>query len=510
MKYRFKTRPFVHQVRGVKFALRQFQKGLGVAFLFEPRTGKTKTTVDTLGVLHHKYGVRRVLVIAPNRVLGTWVHEIHTHCPLTVQTIVWDRKARKTTLPKSVGPYDLQVVIVNFEAFGTPGRRTPSGRRSRSSGRFKHRKLIYDWVGNDQHAACVIDEGHKLKSPSGKASNLIVSMRDRFAYRFLLTGTPITKAKRAADIFMEWQWVNPERFASWGATYQEFREHTGVWTYQNNIPIWRRAKPEGMRDLQRGLHADGMVVHRADCFDLPPKLPDRIVHVELSPVTKQAYDDMANDLVVMLENGEISEASIPLVVTLRLSQITSGFIGIQKPHPTREDKFISVARRISTEKLKALKELLVEETIEREEKVVICARFKSDLDAIQKLCTHLKIPWWSIRGGDTRSATDEALRAFRVHDDGPAAMIVQPSAGGVGIDMSTASHLVWYSLVPSWVDFTQMNDRIALSPTGVQYTFLIATGTVDQLIYETLQLDGDVSREILKRPERILRHDGTR
>jgi SNF2 family DNA or RNA helicase len=502
VKYKFKTKPYAHQREGIKFAFRQFNQGLGAAFLFEPRTGKTKTTIDTMSILAKKYGVRKVLVIAPNRVLGTWVQEISIHSPMHCQPIVWDAKERrKGPLSQPPGYVDLQIIVVNFEAFGTPGHRTASGRRSRADGRFKVRKMIRDWLQRDD-ALLVVDESHKLKSPSGKASNMIVSMRNMFKYRLILTGTPITKAKRAADIYMQWQLVNPSRFAEWGSTYEDFKEHTGVWTtIEGGIPIWRREKTNGMRDLKRGLHKDGMVIRRSECFDLPEAMPDRIIPVKLTTSGKH-YDEMAAQFFTKLKDGEIAEASIPLVVTLRLSQITSGHVGVLEPNG---DKMVSRPVRVGTEKLKALKELLTEETIEREEKVVIVARWRADLAAIHKLCKTLGIPSWGIQGGMTRDESDDALRRFKNHSDGPAAMVVQPQAGGVGVDMSTASQMIWYSLTPSWVDYRQMRDRIALSAVGVQYTFLICPKTIDELVYQSLQLDGDVSHTILTRPEVILR-----
>lgn len=505
MKYKFRTKPYRHQVEGIKFAYSQFRKGLGVAFLFEPRTGKTKTTVDTISCLHHTHGVTRVLVVCPNRVIGTWVQEFSTHSPLAVECIVWDQRARKRgAIPQPSGAHDIQVVITNFETFGTPGRRLASGRRSKASGRFKHRKTIQQWLNHDPVAVGVVDEGHKLKSPSGKASNMIVSMRKDFAFHFLLTGTPITKAKRAADIFMQWKWVNPERFIDW-PTYESFREATGVWTHRDGIAIWRRAKDRGMRVLQRGIHRDGLVIRRADCFDLPERLPDRLIRVPLSPKTARHYDEMAAEMVTRLESGEIAEASIPLVVTLRLLQITSGFVGVEETHPTNPDKRITRPIRIGNEKIKQLNELLIEEVLEAEEPVVIVGRFNPDLNAAERLCARLGVPRWSIRGGMTRSATDDALRAFKRAGGGPAAMVVQPQAGGVGIDMRTAGHMIWFSLTSSWVDYTQMNDRIALSDEATRFTYLIADGTVDELVYNTLQLDGDVSKAILNRPNALLR-----
>lgn len=509
MKYKFKTKPYRHQIEGIRFAFSQFGQGLGAGLLFEPRTGKTKTTIDIAAILSIKSDVRKVLVIAPNRVLGTWAREFHTHCPLVHEIIVWDAKERrKGAIRQPMGHLDLQIVVTNYETFGTPGKRLPSGRRSRSTGRFKHRDYLIKWLGDDP-ALIVCDESHKLKNPSGKASNMIVGMRKWFSHQLILTGTPITKARRAADIYMQWRLINPSRFQRWGATYEDFRLHTGKWIEANGFPQWVGPKERGLRDLRHGIHQDGLVIRREDCFDLPHNLPDRIVEVPLTTSARH-YDEMAEYFITALENGEIAEASIPLVVTMRLAQITSGHVGILKPHPTNPDKQISIPHKVGTEKLSALKELLIDDVIEKEEPVIIVARWKHDLTAIERLCNALKIPAWTIRGGVTRSATDDALRRFARCSGQPAAMIVQPQAGGVGLDMRVAGHTVWYSLSPSFVDYTQMRDRNALHPNAVQHTFLIAPGTVDQLLYDTLQNDGDVAKTILKRPSMLRRSNRRR
>lgn len=499
--YPWRTKPYAHQVKAIKQAVRHIKAGhAGIALLMEPRTGKTKTTIDTLSILHMKFGLRKIVVVAPNRVLGNWVQEFAMHCPFTVQTIIWDKDARKRPLPSQVAPYDLQVILVNYEAFSTPGRRLPSGKRSQTTGRFKHRKLLRSWMGGDD-VACVLDESHKIKSASGKASNMIVSMRDDFRYRFLLTGTPVTKASRAHDIYMQWQFLNPKRFADW-PTLEDFKNNTGRWLDTNGYPQWVREREDGMEKLKRRVHADSFAIKREECFDLPPR-EERVIPVPLGPSGKH-YDEMAQTMVTQLENGDIAEASIPLVVTLRLLQITSGFVGIREPHPTNPDKMVSRAERLGFEKLQVLTELLTEETLEREEKVVIAARFQADLDAIQEACDSVGLTRWSVRGGMTRQDTDEAITAFRRHD-GPGAMIIQPAAAGLGIDLSTAAHMIWYSLTSSWVDYSQACDRIALSRTSTTFTYLLAPDTVDTLLYDALKSDGDVAKMILKRPDLILR-----
>ena len=122
--------------------------------------------------------------------------------------------------------------------------------------------------------------------------------------------------------------------------------------------------------------------------------------MQLGRETLKAYDEIAREMVT-IKDGTAAEASIPLVATLRLSQITSGFVGIMEPHPTKEDRMISRPVRISTEKYDVLKKLLAEETLEEEEPVIIVARWKQDIRAAESICEGLGIPSYTIAGGMT-------------------------------------------------------------------------------------------------------------
>lgn len=488
MKYRWKTRPYAHQVRAVKTLLRN---GYGGALLMEPRTGKTKATIDYLSILTMQGKIDRALIICPTRVIDVWVQEFQLHSPLRLHVTIWNAKARKTSdLPKPdhTLPYDLWVVITNYEAFATPGKKRASGRRDTSgSGRWRARNKVKTWVGRND-AACVLDESHKIKSPSGKAAMMIVRLGQLFRYRVILTGTPITKAKRAHDIYMQWKFLNPERFAHI-PTAKAFKNHFGVWIHDNGYPQWvgSRNQPE----LHRLVHKDSFAVKREDCFDLPPR-DTEVISVPLRTSAK-VYDEMAEEMIAELESGKVSEASIKLVQTLRLSQITGGFV------KTTDGEI----ERVGFEKLDVMKELFLE-MIEHEEKVVVAAQYRADLDAIVSLATQLKIPVFRMQGQMKREETDTAIRQFRSLK-GVGAFVVQPAAGSLGIDLSTASRMVWYSLTNSWANYTQCCDRIALSRKSTTFTYLLAKGTIDEVMYQALITDGDVARAILDRPQSLRR-----
>lgn len=489
MKYKFKSRPYKHQ----KQALRKvISNGFGGALLMEPRTGKTKVAIDYLSILATAGKIDRAVIVAPARVLDVWIEQFHEHCPLRYNIILWDKEARKYPLPPVSPVYQLSVLLVNYEAFGTPGKKLRSGRRSKTTGRFANRKAIIRWL-DGQPAAGVLDESHKIKSPSGRASTMVVSMRPLFDYRLILTGTPVTKAKRTFDIYMQWRFLNPERFAEW-PTVDEFKNHFGRWTHRNGFPQFLR--PRNTAQLNELLRQDSFIVKREDCLDLPPKMPDVFRHVQLAERTADVYDTLAEEMVATLLEGEeehLIEASIPLVLTLRLTQITGGF------GKTADGEVIP----LGGEKLLVLDELF-DEAVDNEDKLVVAARFRAELDAIEALAKRKGLPCFPIRGGLTRAESSANVRAFR-EAKGAAVVAMNPQAGGVGIDLSTASHMVWYSLPTSWVDYTQACDRIALAKTSRTYTYILAKHTVDEFLYDTLQQDGDVAKALLKNPKVVLR-----
>ena len=81
---------------------------------------------------------------------------------------------------------------------------------------------------------------------------------------------------------------------------------------------------------------------------------------------------------------------------------------------------------------------------------------------------------------------------------------MQPSSSSLGIDLSTASHMIWYSHTPSWVDFSQACDRIALSRNSTTFIHLVARNSVDEVLMETLRNDGDIAQQIMSKPEKAL------
>jgi hypothetical protein len=114
------------------------------------------------------------------------------------------------------------------------------------------------------------------------------------------------------------------------------------------------------------------------------------------------------------------------------------------------------------------------------------------------------MPTFELRGGIKREEATSNIKKFKQLDSA-GAFVMQPQAGALGIDLSTSSRIIWYSVTPSWVDWTQCNDRIALSKVSTTETYIMARGTIDKIQYDALQDDTDVAKMITDRPKLLLR-----
>jgi SNF2 family DNA or RNA helicase len=496
MRYKFKRIPYAHQVAALNRTVSGWRERGSYALLMDPRTGKTKVAIDAITIAHLSGKMDRVLVVCPVSVIGVWQNEIELNCPVPHRVVVWDRLGRRSNgLPAG---NKLTFVLINYDAFSTPGAllNAKTGRRSKArGGRFDVQKRILRW-----HPHCIVlDESHRIKTPRAKKTMMLQGMGRHVPYRLILTGTVVTKKKRIFDIYSQWKFLNPQSPLIYGHTLGSFKQTYGVWTSRNGYPQWLRNKSSAMPRLRRLLHAEAFAVTRAECFDLPPER-SQIIPIELTGHNAELYDEMAEDMVARIKTGEITEASIKIVQTLRLGQLTSG---IARTTPTVQHP-TSRLLRVGRDKLIALQELLTD-LFEAEEHVVVCARWRADLAAVARMCEDLKVPCFQIHGGiPPRDRIPKHVEPFNALD-GAACFAMQPAAGGLGIDLSSASICIWLSLTNSWVDYKQAKDRIALSNRSTIFMYLIARGTVDEVMYDTLMEDGDLAKAVTESPELLLR-----
>lgn len=495
--YKFKRRPYKHQVAAIKDLM---ARGWGGALLMEPRTGKTKVVCDYLGILHLGRGVNRVLITGPVVAIEVWKRELEANLNVPYRLTIWDREGRQAGVVPSYGKDILDIVIVNYDAFSTPGeyrrdRKTGAivtdaeGNKLRSKnrgGRYDVIKTIQKW----QPHAIILDESHRIKTPSSKKSTAFHRLGPLAEFRVIMTGTPVTKSKRLFDVYSQWKFLNPGRFGD--VTFAEFKADYGRWLDMGNYKKFLGTKDENkLHDL---MHLDSFSITREECYDLP-KQTAQIIPVQLEE-SLPVYTQMAEDMIARIASGEITEASIKLVQGMRLQQIASG-LAKTEPTPQYPNGRLQI---IGSEKLRAIRDRL-EDLLEADEKVVIGAQFKGDIARLINLGKELKVPTFALHGGTKAKDRGQLPEEFRKVKGG-AIFIGQPQAAGEAIDLSCASILQWYSLPTSWVQYRQFTDRIALSDKPTFYEYFLAGG-IDFLRYDTLIEDGEIGKKMVQSPERL-------
>ena len=465
--YRAKTRPYTHQRNALKKLL---QNGYGGALLMEPRTGKTKTCIDWAGILRSIRDLDIVVVFAPAPVLPVWIQELKIHCGVPYDVLLWDAGARAKKIIPTPGD-KLLWVLVNYEALSAGGRVTKSGNESAKAGR--------GWVKNTlrrlcekYHAAIVLDESHRIKSCSSKAAVALFALGSKAEYRVIMSGTPVTKHNRPSDIYSQWKFLNPQRFLDTPTKIDFMRR------YSNQISgRYGYSQFEGVRneqELRWRMMEDSYTVTRDECYDLPERTYGSIP-VALSPESREAYDAIESSGV-----WKETTATHALSRLTELTRITGGHTGKDWTP-------------LGSEKLDVLGGI-VEDHRDEGTPLVVAAHYRAEIARVQELCQSLKVACMTIQGGSDTAAELERWRA----SEGCRVMILQPQSGSLGIDLREADHLVWYSLVYQWTDYSQTCDRIALCGRPTTITHLLAQDSVDWDIARILQEDRDVVETIMR------------
>ena len=428
----------------------------GAALLMEMGTGKGLTAIAITGALSQAGRIRRVLIVAPLSILGVWEEEFQKFAafPYALAVLSGSSAKKLDTLRHMIGTA-LQVVVVNYESA------------------WRLEKALTAW-----HPDLIIaDEGHKIKTHNIAASKAMHRMGREASYRLLLTGTVITN--KAIDVFSQYKFLNP---AIYGNSFYAFRNrYFDMVGYGNHTPVLKKSM-EG--ELTEKLHSISYRATKAECLDLP-ETTDVIRQIELESAALRIYRGLVKESYAELAGGEVTATNI-LTRLLRLSQLTGGFLG--------NDETAAV-EQVSAAKLSALEDIL-DGAMAEGKKLVIIARFIPEIRAICKLLEKRGLGYSCITG-EVKNR-DEQVARFQKESE-VMAFVGQIATAGLGITLTAASTMVFYSLDYSMSNFEQTKARIHRVGQRMPctYLYLVARGTVDEKVLAALESKADLARTLV-------------
>lgn len=453
-----KANPYEHQIKAFGFVCGLFgvipaaYRSSGAALLMEMGCGKTITSIAVAGCLYQFGKIKRILIVAPLSILGVWDEEFEkfANFPYTL-TVLKGSCAKKKEQIEELSNEGLQIVVVNYES---------AWRLEKELLRFNADLII-------------ADEGHKLKSAQTSVSKAMHNLGDRARYKMLLTGTLITN--KEIDVFSQYRFINNEVF---GNSFYAFRNHYfDMLGYGNHTPVFRKY----LRDeFLKKMHSVAYRVTKAECLDLP-EITEEVRTVELEPKAMKHYLNLEKESYTQMAGSDVSAVNV-LTRLLRLSQITGG-------HLTDDE---GDDNAISTAKIEALSDI-VDSSVAEGKKLVVMARFIPELNDIQEMLEKKGIGYAVVRGGVKNR--EEEIRKFQ-EDDDCMVFVGQIAAAGLGITLTAASTMVFYSLDYSMSNFEQAKARIhrVSQRENCLYIYLIAKNTVDRKVLRSLRNKVDLAK----------------
>ena len=323
----------------------------------------------------------------------------------------------------------------------------------------------------------VVDESTRIKTPGAKRTKLITKFGKQAKYKRILTGTPITK--NAADVYAQFKFLDPQILG-----YDSFYSLRNQYCVMGGFEQRQIIAYKNLDELSRNVEGHSFRVLKKDCLDLPPKIYQRHF-VEMSERQKKMYNTMKKGFIAELE-GNVIEAPEAITRLLRLQQILCGWF------PTENERVQPIDEK--NPRIEALKDVL--EGIES--KVIIWARFRADIRAIERLLGDLAV---SYHGGVDSDARELAIERFQ-KDPAIRYFIGTPQAGGTGLTLTAAEYAIYYSNSFDLEQRLQSEDRCHRIGTknNVTYIDIECQKSIDSKIIKALRDKKNIADIITKDP----------
>jgi SNF2 family DNA or RNA helicase len=469
MDYKFKTKPYKHQLTALEKSWSKKEYG----YFMEMGTGKSKVLVDNMAMLYDKGKINGALIIAPKGVYTNWLsQEIPNHLVdhIKPKMVLWTALTSKTKdkeYQQLFKPdYDLHILIMNVEALSTK----------------KGVEFAYKFLRSHK-TLMTVDESTTIKNPSAKRTKNILLLGKHAEYRRILTGSPVTKSP--LDLYSQCTFLN-EGLLDF-TSYYAFRNRYAHMIDRNFGG--RRVQIVGsyqrLDELEQTLKAFSYRVQKADCLDLPKKIFINRT-VELTPEQKSAYATMKSAALAKLK-GKMATAPHVLTQLMRLHQITCG-------HLKSDDG------EITNFKHNRIDELL-DVIDEMEGKVIIWANYVHDIEQITEALEKEYGEGCVVQYYGKVSSEDRqtAIKEFQDPKSKVKYFIGNTQTGGYGITLTAASNVIYYSNSYDLEKRLQSEDRAHRigQHKPVTYVDLIAEKTVDDKIIKALRKKINIASTVM-------------
>jgi len=336
--------------------------------------------------------------------------------------------------------------------------------------------LKQEWLRHRPWSLVILDEAQAIKNPGTRQTRAVKELQA--PVRIALTGTPVENS--LGDLWSLFDFLNPGLLGSAG----EFTRYTKQLAQQTEAGAFAPLRQLVRPYILRRLKSDRRVI--AD-------LPDKTEMRALCALTKRQailYEQAVKELAEKLETVEsIQRRGVVLATLMRLKQLCNHpaqWLGGGDYDPAASGKFQRLAE-------------LAGEIAARQEKVLVFTQFREMTGPLQHFLTGIfQRPGLVLHGGTSVQERRGLVAQFQ-GEEGPPFFILSLKAGGTGLTLTEAGHVIHFDRWWNPAVENQATDRayrIGQKKNVLVHKF-VCRGTVEEKIDRMIADKQSMATEVL-------------
>jgi SNF2 family DNA or RNA helicase len=408
------------------------------------------------------------LLIVPMSVVGNWIHETARFCPhLRVLVHHGSTRLQGDHLLKEILQSDM--VVTTYA--------------------LAHRDK--DQLGLVRWRRVVLDEAQYIKNPAAKQAQAVRSLESE--RRIALTGTPVEN--RLSELWSIMDFLNPGYLGS----AHGFRQRFGI-----AIERYKdRTRSEQLRGLVRPFVLRRLKTDPTVVADLPDKLESR-EYCHLTTEQASLYEGCVRRMLMEVDKADgIHRRGLVLSALIKLKQICNHPSQMLKdfevgsstpPEPSRSGKCVRIME-------------MLDEVIAEGDNSLIFTQFRQMGHLLESMLRHrFEKDILFLHGGTPSKQREAMIQRFQKADGSSPILLLSLKAGGVGLNLTAATHVFHFDRWWNPAVENQATDRayrIGQTRT-VQVHKFVVRGTLEERIDQMIEQKIELAQNIIGDGERWL------
>ncbi|MCX4026910.1 DEAD/DEAH box helicase [Endozoicomonas sp. SM1973] len=445
-----------YQETGVNWLWHLNQLGLGACLADDMGLGKTIQIISLLLILKKNKVNRPSLLVLPTSLMGNWKSELEKFAPSLKALFVHPSLTSKTQLDELSKAKQLSGVDVVITTYGMLLRQI--------------------WLQNIQWHMVVLDEAQAIKNPGTQQSKMAKKIRAHA--RIALTGTPVEN--RLADLWSLFDFICPGLLGT-ATRFKSFTKSLEKRESEQYAPLRNLVQPYILRRLK----TDKSIIS-----DLPDKT-EVYAYCGLSKAQASLYQKSVNELATSLRSADgMKRRGLVLSFILRFKQICNHpaqFMSDGDYRAQRSGKFLRLAE-------------ICDEISSRQEKVLVFTQFREMCEPLADFLSDcFGQPGLVLHGAVSAKKRQEMVEQFQA-EDGPPFFVLSIKAGGTGLTLTEASHVIHFDRWWNPAVENQATDRafrIGQKNNVLVHKF-VCQGTIEEKIDAIIAEKSALANDILE------------